>query len=338
MRNGGRAGGAAGRATVPPNVKHSVSGAAYAGYLYIAASAILWGISATLGRAAFTGRLLPNSEIRNIDPVILSQCRTSFSFLAVAGWLLPARGWKRLTVPRADLARLFVIGLAGVAASNYFYYLAIQKTSVATAIIVQYTAPVWVLVYMILRGAERPTISKMASIVLAITGIALVIGLFGQGRLQLDPVGITAALIAAFSFAFYNVGGHYILIRYDRWTVLLYTTMAASLFWIVINPPTRIVAAHYSFVAWLFLIVFAMVSVLVPFAFYFAGLQRLDPTKAIIVSCLEPVFSILIAAAALREVIRPLQALGVLMVLSAIVVVQRPTRGELAPPLAGPVD
>src|SRR5438067_937338 len=138
MSSGGHVGSAAGGATVSHEVKHSASGAGYAGYFYIAASAILWGISATLGRAAFTGRLLPNSGIRNIDPLILSQCRTSFSFLAVSAWLLPARGWKRLTVPRADLVRLFVIGLAGVAASNYFYYLAIQKTNVATAIIVQY--------------------------------------------------------------------------------------------------------------------------------------------------------------------------------------------------------
>jgi len=317
-----------------PGPSHSV----YSGYVYIAASAIFWGVSATLGRAAFTGRLLPNSGIRNIDPLILSQCRTSFSFLAVAAWLLPTRGWKRLSVPRGDLARLFVLGLAGVAASNYFYYLAIQKTNVATAIIVQYTAPVWVLLYMIARGAERPTVSKIASVILAITGIALVIGLFGQGKLQVDSIGITAAVIAAFSFAFYNIGGHYILIRYDRWTVLLYTTLAASLFWIVVNPPTHVIAAHYSFAAWLFLIIFAMLSVLVPFGFYFAGLQRLDPTKAIIVSCLEPVFSILIAAVALKEVVRPLQTLGAMMVLSAIVVVQRPTRGGLAPPIVGPVD
>ena len=323
-------------ATAAPESKHARSG--YSGYFYIAASAVLWGFSATLGRAAFTGRLLPNSGIQDIDPLILSQCRTSFSFLAVAAWLLPTRGWKRLSVPRADLLRLLVLGLAGVAVSNYFYYLAIQRTNVATAIIVQYTAPIWVLLYMIARGAERPTISKMTSVVLAITGIALVIGLFGRGKLQLDSIGIMAALIAAFSFAFYNVGGHYILTRYDRWTVLLYTTLAASLFWIVVNPPTRIVAAHYSLAAWLFLIVFAMLSVLLPFACYFAGLQRLDPTKAIIVSCLEPVFSILIAAVALKEVVGPLQALGVLMVISAIVVVQRPTRGDLAPPIAGPVD
>ena len=78
--------------------------------------------------------------------------------------------------------------------------------------------------------------------------------------------------------------------------------------------------------AWLFLVVFAVLSVLVPFAFYFAGLQYLQPTNAIVVSCLEPVFSILIAAIVLHEVVRPRQALGILMVLLAIWIAQSPSR------------
>ena len=191
---------------------------------------------------------------------------------------------------------------------------------------------------MVMRRIERPSWSKMGSVFLAILGIALVIGLFGQGRLQPDALGVTAGLIAAFSFAFYNIGGHSILARYDRWTVLLYTTLAASLFWIVVNPPNKIVAAHYSPAAWMFLLVFALLSVLVPFAFYFAGLQHLAPTKAIVVSCLEPVFSILIAAIALKEVVRPLQGLGIVMVLGAILMVQRSGSGGAAQPVAGPVD
>jgi drug/metabolite transporter (DMT)-like permease len=309
----------------------------YLGYLYIALAAVFWGISASLGRAAFTERLLPGSGIRNISPLILSQARTTFSFFAVLLGLLIRRGWRQLRLPWPDLLRVTVLGLAGVAASNYFYYLAIQRTNVATAIIVQYTAPIWVLLYMVARGVERPTVSKVASVFLAITGIALVIGLFGQGRLQLDALGLTAAMIAAFAFAFYNIGGHYILSKYDRWTVLLFTTMAASLFWIVLNPPAKIAAAHYSSTAWIFLLVFALLSVLLPFSFYFAGLQHLEPTKAIVVSCLEPVFTILIAALALKEVVRPLQAVGIVMVLCAILVVQMPARADSTLPV-GPVD
>src|SRR2546423_3345153 len=293
------------------------------GFVYIGAAAFFWGLSASLGRAAFTGRLLPHSGIRSVDPLILSQCRTSFSFLAVAIGLFARRGFGPLCLPWRDLGKLFVLGLAGVAASNYFYYLAIQRTNVATAIIVQYTAPIWVLLYMVVRRGERLTPSKIGSVLLAITGIALVIGLFRHGGMQLDTVGVLAALIAAFSFTFYNIGGHYLLARYDRWTVLLYTTLAASLFWIVVNPPNKILAAHYSASTWLFLAAFSFVSVLLPFTFYFAGLELLLPTKAIIASCLEPVFSILIAAIALKEIVGSVQAIGIAMVLCAIVLAQR---------------
>jgi len=310
----------------------------YAGYLFIAASALFWGISASLGRAAFTGRLLPGSGIARIDPLILSQARTGFSFIAILIALLLTRGAKPFRLPRKDLGVLFLLGIAGVAASNYFYYLAIQRTNVSTAIIVQYTAPVWVLVYMVARKAERLTIAKLASVGTAITGIALVIGIVGKGRFELDRTGLLAALMAAFSFSYYNVGGHAILRRYDRWTVLLYTTMSASLFWIVVDPPAKIAAAHYSLAAWMFLAGFSFLSVLLPFACYFAGLERLQPTQAIIVSCLEPVFTILIAALALNEVVHPLQWLGIAMVLSAIIVVQRPSTGEPAHAMVEPVD
>jgi drug/metabolite transporter (DMT)-like permease len=113
--------------------------------------------------------------------------------------------------------------------------------------------------------------------------------------------------------------------------VLLYTTFSAGAFWLIVNPPWRLVAAHYSGGQWAFLAVFALVSVLAPFSFYFAGLQHLEPTRAIVASCLEPVLSILLAALLLGEALRPMQALGIVIVLAAIVIVQLPERpGEEA--------
>jgi DME family drug/metabolite transporter len=284
-------------------------------------------VAAALGRAAFTGRLLPKGQaLRPIDPLILSQSRATFSFLVLLFALVLLRGWKRLYVPVADFRRMFVLGILGVAASNYLYYLAIQRTNVATAIILQYTAPILVLVYTVARGLQKATIQRVVAVALAVTGIALLIGIFGSGGLRLDAIGVLAALGAAFSFAFYNVGGHSILARHDRWTVLLYVILSASLFWIVVNPPWKVVAAHYSGSQWLFLLMFSLISVLAPFSLYFAGLQHLEPTRAIVVSCLEPVFSIVIAAVTLGEVMKPLQTVGIVLVLVAIVVVQLPDR------------
>jgi DME family drug/metabolite transporter len=219
-----------------------------------------------------------------------------------------------------------------VAVSNYFYYVAVQRTNVATAIIVQYTAPVWVLFYVVARRQQKLSVQKVVAVAFAVAGIALVIGIIGtkptNGRaLRLDSYGFIAALLASLSFAFYNVGGHRILARYDRWRVLVWTLAAAAAFWLFVNPPWKIVAAHYAPAQWLFLFVFSMTSVLGPFSLYFLGLQHLEPTRAIIASCLEPVFSILLAALLLGEVLHTVQTLGIIFVLAAIVIVQRPGRG-----------
>ena len=113
------------------------------GYLFIALAALLWGISAVLGRAVFTGSLpLSHGAPRPIDPLILSQTRTTFSLLVLLPVLVASRGWQRIKLPTRDLAFCLLLGMLGVAVSNYFYYVAIQRTNVAIAIIVQYTAPV----------------------------------------------------------------------------------------------------------------------------------------------------------------------------------------------------
>ena len=310
------------------------------GYFFIGSAALLWGISAGLGRAVFTGRLpLGRAALPPIDPLILSQTRTTFSLLVLLALLVGSKGWQRIKLPPRDLAYCFFLGTLGVAISNYFYYVAIQRTNVATAIIVQYTAPVWVLLYVVARGQQRLSLQKIAAVALAVTGIALVINLFSHGSdLRLDAYGLSAALVASFSFALYNVAGHRILARYDRWRVLTWTLAAASIFWLIVNPPWKILATHYAPAQWLFLFVFSMISVLGAFSLYFLGLQHLEPTRAIIVSCLEPVFSILLAALLLGEVLRPIQTLGIVFVLAAIVIVQRRSRGDADEHIVEPIE
>ena len=302
------------------------------GYLFIASAALLWGIAAALGRAVFTGKLpLGASALRPIDPLILSQTRTTFSFLALVPFLVFFQGWQRIKLPIRDMVQCLVLGTLGVAVSNYFYYVAIQRTNVATAIIVQYTAPVWVLLYVVARRQQPLSLQKVTAVALAVTGIALVIDIVGAisgAGFHLDRYGIVAALLASFSFAFYNVAGHRILARHDRWRVLVWTLAGAAAFWLIINPPWKVAAAHYAAAQWLFLFLFSMISVLGAFSLYFLGLQYLEPTRAIVASCLEPVFSILLAALLLGEVLRPIQVLGIVLVLVAILIVQLPGRGQ----------
>src|SRR5215471_11711590 len=299
-----------------------------------------------MGRAVFTGKFpLAGEAVDPIDPLILSQTRTTFSFLVLLPLLVfPFKdrgGWKRIHLPRRDLIQCLVLGMLGVAASNYFYYVAIQRTSVAIAIVLQYTAPVWVLLYVVARGQQKLSLQKVVAVLIALAGISLTIGIIGANSaspLHLDRYGLIAAMLASFSFAFYNVGGHRILARYDRWRVLIWTLASAAVFWLFVNPPWKVAATHYTPSQWAFLFVFSMISVLASFSLYFLGLQYLEPTRAIIASCLEPAFSILLAAALLGEGVHSIQMLGIVLVLSAIVIVQLPGRETTEVVIVDPIE
>jgi drug/metabolite transporter (DMT)-like permease len=298
---------------------------------------LCWGISANLGKAVFSGRsLLGFPPVQQLDVQILSQARVTISFLVLAILLLLVRGKRAYAISVGDGVRCMVLGVLGVAGSNFFYYYAIKVTSVSIAIIVQYTAPVWVLLYMVSRRYERLTAARVVAVGAALAGIVLVIGIRDVQTGHLAWMGVLASLLAAFSFSFYNVYGRRLLAAHDRWQVIAYALLGTTLFWIVLNPPWKIAAAHYSRAQWIFLTVFAFTSMLVPFSFYYAGLRHLDPTRAIVTSCLEPVFTILIAATFLAERLGWLQVLGIVLVLAATVVVQRPganaatTRAEQA--------
>ena len=296
------------------------------GYLSIAAAAFCWGGAASLARLVFTGRMFAGSPA--LGPIIITQTRISFSFLVLAPLVLWLGGRSAVALSRKDVLRCLLLGIAGMSMANFFYYVSLAKTTVATAIILFYTAPVWVLLYLLLRRQQQPTFRRLSAVAAAVAGCALAIGIGGPARLRLNGLGLAAGLLGAFAFAFYNVYGRSILTRLERWRVLVYAFLGATAFWMIVNPPWRIAAAHYSPKQWAFMAVFAVISVLLPFSFYFAGLQHLDATRAVVTSCLQPVFAILFAATFIAESLYWLQVAGIVIVLGASVAIQLPERSS----------
>ena len=101
--------------------------------------------------------------------------------------------------------------------------------------------------------------------------------------------------------------------------------------WNVVNPPWRLMAQEFSGWQWGFLFVFACLSMVLPYMLYLSGLKYLDPTRAVITSCLEPVFAIVFAVLFVHETLRALQVAGILAVLVATVMVQIKPRSAPLP-------
>lgn len=220
------------------------------------------------------------------------------------------------------------MGVFGLCGANFFYYYAIAKSTVATAITVQYTAPVWVYAYTLAARHQRASWLRSLAVVLAFAGCGLVALTAPQAQVKISTVGIISALGAAFSYSFYNLIGADLLKHFSRWLVLFYALLFSTIFWLIVNPPWSVAAQHYSEREWLFLFGFAMISMLLPFALYLGGLRLLDPTSAIVTSCLEPVFASVLAASFAGEGLSAWQIVGMALVLSQSVLIQLPGRGE----------
>jgi len=302
-----------GAAAALPEKRHP-----WRGYFLIAAATFCWGGAATLGKGIFEGRIFPG--LPRISPLVLTQTRTTIAVLLLILFLLLRHGPGMFRISKPDLLLCALIGTLGLAGSNFFYYWAIQKTTVAAAITVQYTAPIWVLLFMVARGRQVATWQRILAVLLCLVGVALVMGLFSD--IKLNTPGILAAMLAAFSFSFYNIFGQELVTRNHPLKVMSYALLSSAILWLILNPPWRLVAQHFTAPQWGFLLLFAGLSMLLPYISYFNGLKYLDSTRAVVTSSLEPVFAIVLAALFLNEGLRGLQAAGIAAVLIATIMIQ----------------
>jgi drug/metabolite transporter (DMT)-like permease len=178
-----------------------------------------------------------------------------------------------------------------------------------------------VLLYVVMRGRERISFQKTAAALVAIIGTGLTIGLF-QSEIRISALAVCSALVASFAYSFYNIGGQGLVTRNHPFTVMFYVLSSAALMWSIVNPPWKLLAQNYSSRQWEFLFIFACLSMVLPYMLYFSGLKYLDPTRAVITSCLEPVFAILFAVLFVHETLRALQMVGIAAVLAATVMAQ----------------
>ena len=173
---------------------------------------------------------------------------------------------------------------------------------------------------------DIPLLIKSITLTVMLAGLLVLPLLPGLVIIWVAALGY--GLVAGFGtlgwimFAFLTVFTRDVLRTHGVWTMAIYSIGFASLFWLIVNPPWRVVAGITGADLLLPLVLLAVVSLLIPHSLYFSGLRRVAPSRAIITSTLEPVVAITSAALFLGEYLQPLQILGAVVVLGAIVLLQ----------------
>ena len=215
-----------------------------------------------------------------------------------------------------DLPLFLGLGLASVLFFSSCYFYAISVMSLSTAAILLYTSPIWVMLMSILVFKERMTRRKLLALLLAFGGCVLVSGIQG-GALPL------VGLLSGLGYGLYSILGTIALRRYSPYTVTAYTFLIAACGAWCISSPGQIfalAAAAPSLPGLLgFVLLTSLVTAVIPFLTYTLGLQHMEASKAAILATVEPMVATLFGALVFREAITVPSALGILLILSAVV-------------------
>jgi drug/metabolite transporter (DMT)-like permease len=291
------------------------------GYVLVLLAASLWALNGNVVKPLFRG---------GTSPVLVAQLRMLFTCVLAGIVILAVRpAWLRVT-PR-ELPAYALFGVAGLAAVQFTYFQAIALLPIGVAVLLQYLAPVLLVVYERLFGNEAFDRRVLAGLGCSVVGCFFAVGAYRADFVRLNLAGTGVALLSAVCFAFYTTQAAHLVRRRPVPTVLFYGFLFGSLFWLAYDAVLR---PDYPLSGGVLALMLgsAFLGTLVPFGLLIAALRVLAPSRAGITSTLEPVLAGGIAFFWFGETLEPLQLVGAVLVLVGIVLVQLE-----APPASLPV-
>jgi drug/metabolite transporter (DMT)-like permease len=231
---------------------------------------------------------------------------------------------RRESLPRNKmLVWPVVMGAIGYVGQAFCYLAALKVASPGLVALLLYLYPMFVTIFSALVLQERVTRTKLLLVGLALAGTFLTVGPEG-GQLP----GIILAILAAVIYSVYIIVGARVMKQFSvvqSSTVIFLSAGTVSGFLMLLNGPHMPVTPE----GWLIVASIVLIATVLPVVTFLAGLERIGPTNAAMVSTLEPVVTVLLAALLLGEGLKPLTLLGGGVILIAVALL---TRTELRHP------
>lgn len=213
---------------------------------------------------------------------------------------------------RFHFSRDQLIGAIAYAACTVTFCTATKLTTAANAILLQYTAPVWVALFGAWFLGERATRADWLTIVVVLGGM----GLFFADSLELaHVVGNVIAIISGVCFA-----GMTIALRKQKDSSAVESIIlgnliafAVGLWWIVRAPPLQTAG-------WFALGTLGIVQLGVSYWLYARAIKHVSALEAVLIPVIEPILNPVWVLLALHEKPAPLALIGGAIVLAAVTI------------------
>jgi len=228
----------------------------------------------------------------------------------------------KLILPkRMDLLALLILGALVYFMQSTFYFSALLFSPVAIVALLLYTYPVFVTLGAHALGWERISRRLVGAFMIALIGLVLVANPFGTAI----GLGVLLAFASALTYTFYILGGSKVLRRVRGEVAAFYVMGAASVSFGLTGALTGLIRLNWTVAGWFWVLAITLVCTVLAATTFFMGITRIGPSRAALISLMEPVTSVLLSLALFGNKLSISQWFGGLLILvsTAITTVYR---------------
>jgi drug/metabolite transporter (DMT)-like permease len=264
-----------------------------------------------------------------LTPWRLTEIRTTGSLFALLIYLALKGRLALLRPAKGELGLLTLFGAIGIAAVQSFYFFSILRLHVSIALIIEFTAPIWIVLYLRFYKKVKISNSMWMGLVAAFLGLILV-GQVWKG-LTLNGLGVISSFFDALSLAAYFVMSRALGKRRSTDTMLVWGFGITTLIYSLVQPwwsfPFHIfkdeinLNGHFSgdhLPGWVLITFVIIVGTVLPYLCVLKGVNALSPQIASIIGMLEPVLAGVFGWILLKETFTTIQLIGAAIVLVGI--------------------
>lgn len=280
-------------------------------FIFILLSAILWGVAGIF--------------VRTLQAFEFTQMQTVFgrSFLSavILGFIVLIKDKALFKIRLKDLWLFVSAGLFSIILFNYSYYMTMSLASLSVAAVLLYTAPFFVVIISLPLFNKKLTVNKCIACIMAFIGCCFVSGLFSSAQ-RISGKALFFGLLTGLGYALYTIFGELLLNRgYKTLTITFYVFLSST----ICSVPFLNIPKTFTYVAktpeiLITLVLMAIFNTVIPYLLYTSGLKGVDPSIAPIIATVEPVVATLVGAIIYKEAISLLGAVGILLVLASVVI------------------
>lgn len=214
---------------------------------------------------------------------------------------------KKIKVTKKDLFNFFILGGVCYTLQSIFYFSSVKYIPGPLVVLLLYTYPMIVGFLSFIINKERLNRKSVFAIIISFIGLILIVGASFD---NLSSIGILLALGAAIVYSGYILIGNRVIKKSDPMITTAFTSAFASLGIFMTGFVMGDIDFSFSVMAWYPILGLSIFCTILAIFSFFVGVDLLGPTKASILSMMEPVFAIIFSLAIFNEMLSLYQLIG----------------------------